>query len=124
MFKSGLLTPNMPYMEKAMDLAAMRQTKITENLANVSMPGYKRQDVDMFAVELGKKGAAIGNRARLPQPRKGGKKIEQMDTQIRYDGNNVDLEREVEAMVETKLRFKTLAAMVNNEFAKKRMILK
>ncbi len=107
-----------------MDLATKRQAKITENLANVNIPGYKRGDVDMFAVELNRQTAATGNLARLPKPRMGGKKNEELDTLIRFDGNNVDLEREVEAMVSTKLRYKTLTFIAQDEFTKKRLVMR
>ena len=43
-------------MDKAADASWMRETLITNNIANVDTPGYKRQDVDFASVlkkELG-----------------------------------------------------------------------
>jgi len=67
-----LFTSGMALMEKGLDAAALRNTVIANNLANVDTPGYKRSEVafeDVFRKALnGKSGlkGAVTNERHIP----------------------------------------------------------
>lgn len=48
-------------LERALDRTSQRQELLTQNLANVNTPNYKRQDTD-FGVALESEGLRIGDR--------------------------------------------------------------
>ncbi|MEJ5169973.1 MAG: flagellar basal body protein, partial [Fimbriimonadales bacterium] len=46
----SLFGPHLDRLQRAMDKATHRQALLTENLANVNTPGYKRKDLDFNLV--------------------------------------------------------------------------
>lgn len=76
-------------LERVLDLTALRQRVIGQNIANQNTPGYTRQVVS-FEEELDGSFARIGD----VTPRV----TEDLVTERKADGNNVQLEEEVMAM--------------------------
>ena len=103
--------PNLAVLEKFLDLAAMRQTLVSTNLANVDTPGYHTRDVD-FRGELQRAmdGAAQGASSPFVVAVPG--------LLARPDGNNVSVDRESMLLAETQLQFKAATAILRAEFAK------
>ncbi len=99
----NLFGPHSRNLERALDRTTTRHTLLSENLANVNTPGYKRQDID-FGMTLeqemgrGRSGDASGTR-----------KTDRGS--IRVDGSSVDLETEVAALAETELRYQMLTEL-------------
>jgi flagellar basal-body rod protein FlgB len=95
-----------------MSLATQRHSTLTANLANVNTPGYKRKDVDFnltLEEAIGEsKGAGRFNSNHSPISN---------ENNIRLDGNNVDLEKEVMALAETELRYQALTDLTAGYFA-------
>ena len=107
---SWLGAPNLAVLEKFLDLAAMRETLVSTNLANVDTPGYHTRDVD-FRGELQRAmdGMADGTTSALVMPVRG--------LLARPDGNNVNVDRESMLLAETQLQFKAATAILRSEFA-------
>lgn len=121
-------TPVLQAAERAMDHAAARQRLLANNLANVNTPGYLRYDlpfpalltqVQNRAVELaqqhgiptppmprGAERTPLLSANRLPVP---------MPTAMRTDGNTVDLEHEMAALVENELRYAMLVRIAGGQ---------
>lgn len=120
--KTGLL-------EKTLDATMLRNNAITQNIANVDTPNYKRKKVD-FEEMLG---AAMENSpidGFRTDPRHipiGGQALEQTDIKItedqsfndmRLDGNNVDIDAEMSLLAKNTLRYNMLVQKLNGQFRK------
>jgi flagellar basal-body rod protein FlgB len=110
-----LFSPHMEHVQAALGRASERHRLLAGNLANVNTPGYKRRDLDLalpmqvFADQL----APIGPVMRGPTR---GNRMVRESRSIRADGNSVDLEREVAAMVETQLHYQALSLVSRRYF--------
>lgn len=117
-------------LDRAADAAWIRHEAISNNISNVSTPGYKRQDV-AFESELRKalgynknesmdaKVAGI-NTARLTvQPY-----TDNADLSYRLDGNNVDIENENVMLAENQVKYQGLIASINQEFANLQLVMR
>lgn len=112
----GIFSPHVNNLQRALGRATERQALLTNNLANVNTPGYKRQDVDFNIVlesELTPK-APIGPEAAARRASESGRQTS--DSSLRLDGNNVDLEQEVFSLAETELRYEALSEMAASYF--------
>ena len=101
-----------------MNLATRRHQALSNNLANVNTPGYKRQDVDFnlhLDDELSKAGGHVDRASRQTTTDQ---------NSLRLDGNNVDLEREVMSIAETELRYQALTDMAASYFAGMKNIIR
>lgn len=101
----------------ALDGLAARHAAISDNIANVNTPGYKRKDV-VFEEALAR---ALDDCARNPC---GGRMapiepllVRETGTSLRADGNNVDIDREAVALADNALRYQALAQYVGGFFA-------
>jgi flagellar basal-body rod protein FlgB len=87
---------------------SMRQRAIADNVANINTPGFLAgrvsfEDALLTAVEEGK-------------PAEGGASIARSLEPTREDGNNVNLDHEVLANVDTNLRYQTMLRAVDDRF--------
>lgn len=105
-----LNSPQMGLLERYLDLATMRQTLVSTNLANVDTPGYQTRDID-FRGELQR--AMSGEPAGLTSPFV----LPVRGLMERPDGNNVSADREAMLLAETQLQFKAATAILRAEFA-------
>ena len=117
-------------LDKAADASWLRNEAISNNIANASTPGYKRQDV-AFESELQK---ALGSTryesidskvsnikiSRL-QPRP---YTDMTEYSYRLDGNNVDIENENVMLAENQLKYQGLIACINQEFTNLQAVMK
>lgn len=117
-------------LDKAADAAWLRQQAISNNIANATTPGYKRQDV-AFESELKKalRGANAQNMdakvAAVDTSRLNPKSyIDNEGFSYRLDGNSVDPETEQVALVENQLKYQGLIDSINQEFANLKMVMK
>jgi flagellar basal-body rod protein FlgB len=109
----GLFGAHVNNLSQGLGKAASRQKLLTENLANVNTPGYKRKDMD-FNVNLEEAG---GRSAKLNEWQERRRQFMSDQTSNRNDGSNVDLEQEVYGMAETELRYQVLTDMTNRYFS-------
>ncbi len=117
-------------LDKAADASWLRNEAIANNIANVSTPFYKRQDVS-FEDELRK---ALGSNRYISMDEKvagvRGKTIaprpytDYANYSYRLDGNNVDIENENVYLVENQLKYQGLLAGINSEFTNLQTVMK
>lgn len=101
-----------------LDRLAQRQTVVAANIANIDTPGYKTKDLD-FGSTLSAAMASGGgsllrtDSAHLPAAAGSGSPIvkEVDDLPVRWDQNNVSLDREAAKLSEIALRFSAAAQM-------------
>ena len=115
---------------KAADGSWLRNEAISNNLANVSTPGYKRQDVS-FEAELEK---ALGyNKYTSIDDKVANARLNDMQPKVytdyenysyRLDGNNVDVDQENVYLAENQLKYQGLLTSINQEFANLKMVMK
>lgn len=97
-------------LSNSLGRTTLRHSLVTQNLANVNTPGYKRRDVD-FGVELSRAESRFRIRNTDDSP-----EIRTYEGSLRRDGNSVDLEAEVVALAETEFRYRLLTDMTNRYF--------
>ncbi len=116
-------------LDKAADAANLRNELLTNNIANVSTPNYKRKDLDFESVlqaELG------GENDLSTAVKNANKSLETLDAQVytdnaslsyRLDGNNVDINTEEARLAENQIKYQALVDLMNQEFARYNTVL-
>ncbi len=83
-----------------------RQTALANNLANANTPGYQRQDVDFHSAL---KSAISGGSQAVSNVRPS---VQADPTApLRYDGSNIDVDKENAAMAENGLEHEALVSV-------------
>ncbi len=117
-------------LQKAMDASLVRQQVISDNIANVDTPGFKRMDVS-FESQM-KRALDSELEERQPVYLTDKKHIDffkpmdfkevqtrlhiDFDTNYRNDKNNVDIEKEISESVKNSLRYKAMAQRIDGQF--------
>ena len=107
-----LNTPMINTLSRALDLTALRQRLVSENIANIDTPGYQTRDID-FAAELKRavsEDSTGEDASALPVAVHTLPGLEQ-----RPDGNNVSIDRESLLMAQNQLQFQTSVAVLRTE---------
>lgn len=116
-------------LDKAADAANSRNEIISNNIANVDTPNYKRKDVSF--------------QSYLEQALIGGEPLDERISEInthlsdfggliytdsstlsyRLDGNNVDIDTESAMLAENQIRYNALVEQIGQEFARYKTVL-
>ena len=117
-------------LNRAADAAWQRNEAISNNIANVDTPGYKRQDVAFESVLQ----QALGNNryqsmddkvANVNLSRLRGRAyVDYANYSYRLDGNNVDIENENVLLAENQLKYQGLISSINQEFTNLQTVMK
>jgi len=117
-------------LDRAADAAWQRNEAISNNIANVDTPGYKRQDVAFESVLQ----QALGNNryesmddkvANVDLSRLRGRAyVDYANYSYRLDGNNVDVENENVMLAENQLKYQGLISSINQEFTNLKTVMK
>jgi len=88
--------------------ASLRQRALSNNLANINTPGFKRYDVDFHGVlsrtlERSSSAEAV-DAVQFSLER-------ETNTSVRVDGSNVEVEREMAALAENSLEYQALVSV-------------
>jgi flagellar basal-body rod protein FlgB len=117
-------------LDKAADASWKRETVLSNNIANVDTPGYKRQDLDFASTlqeELGRNKYDSLD-AKIDQV-----DLSQLNPSVytdmsnysyRLDDNNVDIDVEEVEFASEQLRYQGITAGINNEFTRMQTVLK
>lgn len=112
MLKSFLTTSQEAVLSNALSVSSLRHKTISNNIANVNTPGFKRSEV-LFEDKL--QAALSGNRkldmTQTHSNHLTGRQnsnvepavITDLSTSMRVDGNNVDVDKEMAAMAENSI---------------------
>ncbi len=134
MLERLLVSNTAKLMTKALDAAALRNSVIANNLANVDTPRFKRSAVnfeDELAKALNGSGGITGIRTHARHipigPRSATEvspRVEvQNDVSMRNDGNNVDIDREMAALAKNTILYNALVQQVSGEFQKLKSVI-
>ena len=117
-------------LDRAADAAWQRNEALSNNIANVDTPGYKRQDVAFESVLQ----QALGNNryesmddkvANVDLSRLRGRAyLDYANYSYRLDGNNVDIENENVMLAENQLKYQGLISSINQEFTNLKTVMK
>ena len=120
-------------LEKALNGSSLRHKVISNNIANINTPGYKRMEVS-FEEELAMAAKGdirpeialthpkhIAPRGQVPIPNQI-RTIE--NTSLRTDGNNVDIDAEMAAMTKNNIFYNTVAQRINGYYTNIKLAIK
>ena len=123
MLSNLLFTKN--NIERGLDAAWLRYDVISQNIANVDTPGYKRKVVrfEEFLDNEMKTGRISQGKTRLSS---NGMQITEDPTNSSYrsDGNNVDIEHEMALMAANSIRYNMLIQRMNGDFQKLKTVIR
>ncbi len=125
---------SLPVLERVMQFAARRHSIISHNVANLTTPGFRQMDVSVEgfqaqlreAVDLRReRSGAVGGRLEVENTQQvaiAGNDMhltaEPNGTNILFqDGNDRDVERTMQALVENFLSFRSAAQFMRSEHA-------
>lgn len=117
-------------LDKSADASALRNQIIGNNIANVSTPGYKRQDVS-FEQDLQR--ALKNSRYDSLDSKIGSVKLSRLSGTVytdsanfsyRLDGNNVDIENENVELASNQLKYDGLVQSMDAEFKNLKTVIK
>lgn len=117
-------------LDKAADAAWLRNDAISNNIANVDTPGYKRQDVN-FEVQLER--AIKSNRYDTIDDKVENINLKRLNPvtyrdhsgfSYRLDGNNVDIDTENVELASNQIRYQGLMNSIGQEFANLQAVMK
>lgn len=117
---------NISLLQSAMDASSLRQKVISNNVANVETPNYKAKQVvfeDILKQHLSNqtnfegnrtdpRHLVIGNSNDIPTA----KTVENTETVMQNNGNNVDIDQEMTSMGKNALYYYTLTQQLDSEF--------
>lgn len=119
-------------LKSAADASWLREEILTNNIANVDTPGYKRQDVEFASYlrtaisEAGDTGASLNQKIRDLDLSKVRTRTYRDNTYLSYrlDGNNVDLATENVELAAEQINYNALIDSMNNEFTRMKAVIK
>lgn len=112
------------------DAAATRHDIISNNIANVNTPGYKRKDI-RFETEL-KHAFAHSDKDSVDA------RVKNLDLEAltpktytdyaelsyRYDGNNVDIDTENAILAKNEIKYNGIIDSINKDFSNLKLVMK
>lgn len=118
--------------QKSLDFSSLRQKVISNNIANVNTPGFKRSDVSfagklqdaMGEMEDGTLKMAATNFGHFFAGKQGSVSFEEATPEItssgsisnRYDENNVDIDVEMANLAENTINYQTFTRLLGEKF--------
>ncbi|NLW25334.1 MAG: flagellar basal body rod protein FlgB [Clostridia bacterium] len=125
--------PTFRLLNSSLKAASLRHNTISNNIANVNTPNYKRQLVsfeDQLKSNLKNEKSPvklrrthprhIGLEKEISQPQV----IQDNSTSLRTDGNNVDIDMEVALLNENTMRYNTLAQIISKKMSMLSSVIK
>lgn len=114
------------YLQAAMSGLAARQRTIANNVANVDTPGFKAsevrfEDVLNNAVKQAKPGTSV-NQSALDAAARNSTVVD--TTSGRADGNNVDIDQQMELLSEANLNYSAISQVMSTRLGILRSVIK
>jgi flagellar basal-body rod protein FlgB len=120
-----LLDDSFDVLRRGLTFSSYRHDLIANNIANNSTPGYRRREVDDFKGFIQAKmnpetPAYVTHENHMPFNYESFDRLlftkQPNDTDVKSDGNNVDLDKEVVNMSNNSVYYSTLATVLNKKF--------
>ena len=126
--------PILNVLQKGLEASSLRQQVLSDNIANVDTPNFKRSDVD-FQVVLNQ---ALGNdsgelplkqtsKLHLPGITEDSSStgvVMDTSTSMRKDGNNVDIDKEMTNVAENNLYYDAMSQTLSSQLGLLRLVIK
>lgn len=120
--------------EKTLDATLLRNEAISQNIANVDTPGYKRKTVafEEYLSDAVGKSSLRGLRPRPEHIPVGKRNVQDIDIKVsedgsslsmRLDGNNVDIESEMAQMAKNTIKYNLIAQKITGSFNKVKSVI-
>ena len=115
-------------LDKALDASWTRNSVISNNLANVDTPGFKRQDVHFedylrnevgYTISLDDEVADVDLDSLMATTY-----TDYANVSYRLDGNNVDIDTESAELAKNQIRYYTMIDSVSQEFSRLKAVVK
>ncbi|AET70264.1 flagellar basal-body rod protein FlgB [Desulfosporosinus orientis DSM 765] len=125
--------PVMSILQKGLTASSMRNQVLSNNVANIDTPNFKRSDVDfqtIFDQALGRKSEILPLKLTSPRHIPGIQEgsqsgiVTDRSTTIRNDGNNVDVDREMAFVAENGLYYNSLTTALSSQLGLLKMVVK
>ena len=134
MLEQIMNSPNFNYLGRGLAAANLRQEVISNNIAHVNTPNFKKSDVvfeSLLAKELGMDdGKALPlvrtHDRHLPVAPTGGAQAtiaEDDTTTMRVDNNNVDIDIEMASLAKNQLYYNAMATQLGGYVSKLRNVI-
>lgn len=132
-----LFDSNFKILEKSMDAYTKRAEALADNIANVNTPNYKRKDIQfesflekaihedgtsIVGKRTDEKHFSIGTENNLDSVN--ASFVEDKNTQMRNDGNNVDIEVEKVEQTKNNIRYQFATNRISQNFSILRSVIK
>lgn len=117
-------------LDKAADACSVRGQLISNNMANVNTPNYKRQDIEFnsFLEAALADGStldeAVANVQEHLMEINGVVYTDNSTLSYRLDGNNVSIDTEEVYQTENSIRYQALIEQMTHEFSRMKAVLK
>jgi flagellar basal-body rod protein FlgB len=116
-------------LDKAADASWTRETLITNNIANVDTPNYKRKDIDFESVlekELGNcKHTSLDSKISNVNLDRLNPTVytDHSGLSYRLDGNNVDIDTEEVNLASEQIKYEALTTSITKEFSRMKDVI-
>jgi flagellar basal-body rod protein FlgB len=116
-------------LDKAADASWTRETLITNNIANVDTPNYKRKDIDFESVlekELGNcKHTSLDSKISNVNLDRLNPTVytDHSGLSYRLDGNNVDIDTENVNLASEQIKYEALTTSITKEFSRMKDVI-
>ncbi|MFA5524463.1 MAG: flagellar basal body rod protein FlgB [Tissierellales bacterium] len=112
------------FLKTALDGASLRHTAISENIANVNTPDYKRKTVDFEGIlknelENGKLKLYTTNKRHIEVSVGNGLNsviMENRNLAVRRDGNSVNIDIEIAERAKNEIYYNAISRQVSRQF--------
>lgn len=109
--------PTLKSMELALDMRAARHQAIASNIANINTPEYKRVDVSEGFQDAYRNALRSLDEGKLDVSKPAPEIAESLEHgEVRKDGNNVDMEKEMVLMMSNRTEYEFAAEMLARNF--------
>lgn len=126
-----LNTPMINILEKSLDASSLRNKVLSNNVANVDTPDFKRSDVDFNQIlgeamgqvegDLPLKVTSERHMQKIPFNNNG--VVEDQGTAYRTDGNNVDIEREMVNVAGNGIYYNSVTRAISAQLSHLRTVI-
>jgi flagellar basal-body rod protein FlgB len=108
-------TPLFPALEDLLSWTSKRQQALASNVANMDTPGYRAKDYS-FEQELATMDlSSTSSKHIAPMGDSSHSRMVDVNTKVKPNGNNVDLEREMTEITKNGLQYITLVQYLNQK---------
>ena len=101
-----------PMLENILSLTAKRQQALSSNIANMDTPGYKAKDFT-FQEQLAGLAMQATSGAHIAQTSASTMKMVELNSEVKDNGNSVNLEQNVTELTKNALQYITLVQYLN-----------